>query len=327
MMNSQKKSGLLPKSGVARYARPKGSRHGSRENLAMLLMAVPGLLVLVVFAYLPISGIIIAFKDYRAIDGIFGSAWVGLKNFEFLFNSGNAWRITWNTLFLNTLFIVTGTVGALALALMLNEVRSRAALLTGIYQTLLFFPFFISWVIVGYFGYALLNADTGLINRVLLSLGLQTVNWYAEPKYWPMILVLVNLWKSVGFGVVIYLSGLLGISQDYYEAAAIDGASKWQQVRYITLPFLTPLITINVLLAIGRIFFADFGLFYNVTRDASLLYPTTDVIDTFVFRALRTLGDFGMAGAAALYQSLAGFLLVLFSNWIVKRHDPERALF
>ncbi len=306
------------------------SRHDSGQNLALMLMALPGVLVLFVFAYLPMGGAIIAFKDYRAIEGILGSAWVGLKNFEFIFTSGTAWRITVNTLYLNLLFIVTGTFGSLALALLLNEIQGRGRAsrwLARIYQSALFFPFFISYVIVGYFGFAILNTDTGILNRLLEQFGIAPVSWYATPAAWPLILVLVNLWKGVGFGTVIYLAGILGIDPVYYEAAAMDGATKFQQVRFITLPFLAPLVTINVLLAIGRIFFADFGLFYNVTRDQSLLYPTTDVIDTYVFRALRQLGDFGMAGAAGLYQSVVSLILVLLSNWIVRRRDPERGLF
>lgn len=303
------------------------SRHGSRENLALLLMTVPGLALMLLFSYLPMGGAIIAFKNYRAADGLFASAWVGFKNFEFLFASGTAWRITLNTLALNAAFILTTLVAALALALLINEVRHRNRWLVGFYQSALFFPFFVSYVIVSYFAFAVFSTDNGLANKFLSGVGLDPVRWYAEPRYWPWILVLVNLWKGVGFSVVIYLSGMLGIDPEYFDAAAMDGASKWQQVRFITLPLLAPLITINVLLQIGRIFFADFGLFYFVPRDSSLLYSTTDVIDTYVFRALRSLGDFGMAGAAALYQSVVGFLLVLFSNWIVKRRDPERALF
>jgi putative aldouronate transport system permease protein len=224
-------------------------------------------------------------------------------------------------------FIATTLVVSLALALLINEVRQRHQPLVGFYQSALFFPFFISYVIVSYFAFAIFSTDNGLANVFLKNLGIDPVNWYAEPQYWPLILILVNLWKSVGFSVVIYLSGMLSIDPEYFDAAAIDGASKWQQIRFITFPLLAPLVTINILLQIGRIFFADFGLFYFVTRDSSLLYPTTDVIDTYVFRALRSLGDFGMAGAAALYQSVVGLLLVLLSNWIVKRQDPERALF
>jgi putative aldouronate transport system permease protein len=216
---------------------------------------------------------------------------------------------------------------ALGLALALYELNKSSRRLVGLYQSALFFPFFISFVIVSYFTFALFNTDTGILNTVLKTFGLTSINWYTEARYWPLILLLVNLWKGVGFGVVIYLAGMLAIDRGYYEAAEIDGASQWQQIRFITLPLLAPLITINLLLAIGRIFYADFGLFYFVPRDSSLLYPTTDVIDTFVFRALRSLGDFGMAGAAGLYQSVVGFILVIFSNWVVRRYDPERALF
>jgi putative aldouronate transport system permease protein len=307
--------------------KPRKSNLKNPQNWAWGLMCVPALVLLALFSYLPMAGAVIAFKNYRASQGIWGSEWVGFKNFEFLFNSGNAWRITLNTIFLNGLFIVTGLVVALALALVLYELQGSSRRAVGFYQSALFFPFFISYVIVSYFTYALFATDTGLLNAMLKSLGLAAVNWYTSSQYWTWILVLVNLWKGVGFGVVIYLAGMLAIDKGYYEAAEIDGASKWQQVRFITLPLLAPLITINLLLAVGRIFYADFGLFYFVPRDSSLLYPSTDVIDTFVFRALRSLGDFGMAGAAGLYQSVVGFVLVLFANWVVRRHDPERALF
>lgn len=297
------------------------------HTLALLTMTVPGLMALLVFNYLPMVGAVIAFKNYNAADGIFGSPWAGLKNFEFLFNSGAAWRITFNTLFLNALFIVTTLVLALFLALLINHLRGRGLYLARFYQSALFFPFFISYVIVGYFTFALFNGDTGLINNTLNRIGVSGVDWYASPQWWPLILVLVNLWKNVGFSTLIYLSGMLGINREYYEAASLEGATPWQQIRFVTLPLLAPLITINILLQIGRIFFADFGLFYNVTRDSALLYPTTDVIDTYVFRALRTLGDFGMSSAAGLYQSVVGFALVLIANWIVRRRDPERSLF
>jgi putative aldouronate transport system permease protein len=296
-----------------------------RKNAIFLLMAAPALLLLIVFSYLPMFGVVIAFKDFRAALGIFESPWIGFKNFEFLLRSPTLGRITVNTLFLNSLFIVTGTVGAIGLALMLNEVRFKMAART--YQTVVFFPYFISWVIVGYFSFALLNSDNGLLNTTLASLGLKEVAWYSSPQYWPTILTLTNLWKGVGYGSIIYLAGMLAINTDYYEAAMLDGANKLQQIRYITLPFLVPIMIITTLLAIGRIFFADFGLIYYTTRDNSLLYPTTDVIDTFVFRALRVNADIGMAAAAGLYQSVVGFVLVIASNWLVKRVDPDRALF
>jgi putative aldouronate transport system permease protein len=308
-----------PSSGLSRFAR------AWRKNLPFLVMMSPGLMLLIVFAYLPMFGIIIAFKDYRAVDGILGSEWIGLKNFEFLFRSPVLGRITSNTLFLNTLFIVTGTIGAISLALILNEIRWKFAL--KVYQTVLFFPFFISWVIIGYFSYALLNADTGMVNGVLKLFGLQPIIWYSSPEYWPAILTLTKLWKGVGYGSVVYLAAMLAINHEYYEAAMLDGANKLQQIRYITLPFLIPLVIILTLLAIGGIFSADFGLFFYVTRDSKLLYPTTDVIDTYVVRALRVNADIGMASATGLYQSLVGFILVLLSNWLVKRVDPDRSLF
>lgn len=296
-----------------------------RRNMPFLMMGAPGLLVLVVFSYLPMFGVIIAFKDFRANLGIFDSAWVGFRNFEFLLRSPALARITTNTLFLNALFIFTGLVAAVGLALLLNEVRLKIA--ARVYQTVVFFPYFISWVIVGYFSFALLNSDNGLINRTLQSIGAEPVGWYRSPEYWPAILTLTHIWKSVGYGSVIYLAAMLGINQEYYEAAMLDGANKLQQIRYITLPHLVPVMTIMTLLAIGRIFYADFGLFYYVTRDNSLLYSTTDVIDTYVYRALRVNADIGMAAAAGLYQSVVGFVLILVSNWLVKRIDPERSLF
>jgi putative aldouronate transport system permease protein len=296
-----------------------------RKNAPFLLMASPGILLLLVFSYLPMFGIVIAFKNFRAVDGIFGSPWVGLKNFEFLFRSPALGRITSNTLLLNSLFIFTGTVAAIALALLLNEVRLKYA--ARAYQTVVFFPYFISWVIVGYFSFAMLNSDYGLLNSVLARFGIAPVAWYSSPQYWPLILTFTNIWKGVGYGSILYLAGMLAINTEYYEAAALDGANKLQQIRYITLPFLVPIMIITTLLAIGRIFYADFGLFYYVTRDNSLLYPTTDVIDTYVYRALRVNADIGMAAATGLYQSVIGFALIVLSNWFVKRLDPERSLF
>jgi putative aldouronate transport system permease protein len=305
----------------------RGSRFISllRRNAPFLLMGAPGLITLFIFSYLPMFGVIIAFKDFRANLGIFNSQWVGLKNFEFLFKSPALSRITTNTLLLNALFIITGLFAAVGLALLLNEVRHKGA--ARLYQTAVFFPYFISWVIVGYFSFALLNSDTGLVNSFLVTLGLEPIAWYSSPQYWPTILVLTNIWKGVGYGSVIYLAGMLGINQEYYEAAMLDGANKLQQIRYITLPHLVPIMIIMTLLAIGRIFYADFGMFYYVTRDNSLLYSTTDVIDTYVYRALRVNSDIGMAAAVGLYQSVVGFALVFASNWLVNRIDPDRSLF
>jgi len=289
------------------------------------LMALPGIAIVFVFSYLPMFGLILAFKDYRVADGIFGSKWVGLDNFKYLFATQDAWNITYNTLFLNSLFIITGTIGGILIAVLINEVKNRW--LVKFYQSAMFLPYFISWVIVSYFVYSLLSFDMGIINKLLANFGIEPVQWYNEPKLWPAILTIVNLWKGVGYGSVMYLAAIMGIDGDLYEAATIDGASKLQQCFRITLPLLTPLVITLTLMSIGRIFFADFGLFYNVTLDNGGLYSTTNVIDTYVFRALRFSGDVGMASAAGFYQAFVGFLLVLASNLVVRKIDPDRALF
>jgi putative aldouronate transport system permease protein len=294
-------------------------------NLNLLLMALPGVILLFIFAYLPMFGIIIAFKNYRFADGIFGSAWVGFDNFRFLFGTDAAWRITRNTIVMNSIFIAVNTTTALFIAILLNEVyRSR---MSKYYQTLLFFPYFISWVVASYFAFGILNATNGLLNQMLINFGWDPVTWYRAPEYWPAILTLANLWNGVGFGSIIYLAGILGISPELFEAAKIDGANKWQQIRFITLPMLLPLIIILTLLSVGKIFNADFGLFYFLPRNTPMLYSTTDVIDTFVYRSLVELGNISMAAAAGFYQSVVGFILVILANWMVRRYNAEYSLF
>ncbi|MCD9024875.1 ABC transporter permease [Cohnella silvisoli] len=288
-------------------------------------MTLPGVLALFCFAYMPMFGAIIAFKSFNVEKGIWGSEWAGFDNFRYLFASSDAWRITYNTLYLNALFIVFGLIISVGLALLMNEIKNRW--MNRFYQSALFFPYLLSWVVVGYIGFTLLSTDNGLVNKWLAYSGAEPIQWFAEPKYWPVILVLVNSWKIAGYYSIIYLAGMLGISNDFYEAARIDGASKWQQIRSITLPLLVPIITVMTLLQIGRIFYADFGLFYNVTRDTGLLYETTDVIDTYVFRMLRTVGDIGMASSAGFYQAIVGLLLVVLSNYVVRRIDKDNALF
>ncbi|MEM7531296.1 MAG: ABC transporter permease subunit [Chloroflexota bacterium] len=301
------------------------SQRDFHTNFTLTMMALPGLIFLLVFAYLPMVGLVIAFKDYRFADGILGSAWVGFENFQFLFGTDTAWRITRNTLLMNSIFIATGTVASLAIAILMNEIYTSR--LSKYYQTMLFFPYFISWVIVSYFVFGFLNGNNGIANQLLETVGVEGIPWYRSPEYWPAILTFANLWNGVGFGSIIYLAGILGIDPIYYEAAKIDGASKWQQVRYITLPLLLPLVIILVLLAIGRIFNADFGLFFFVPRDNSMLYSTTDVIDTFVYRSLVELGDISMAAAAGFYQSIVGFVMVIAANWIVRRVNEDYSLF
>jgi putative aldouronate transport system permease protein len=296
-----------------------------RRNRALLLMALPGVLLLLLFNYLPMFGIVIAFQDYRPNKGISGSEWVWFDNFRFLFGTGDAVRLTFRTLAYNAVFIVANQVVALTLAVLLNEVRRRW--FVRIYQTIYFIPFFISWVVAGYLSFALLNTEEGLLNHLLVNLGGQAIRWYGSPEYWPPILVLVNIWKNIGFYTILYLAGIIAINPEYYEAARIDGANKGQEIRFISLPMLLPLITITTLLAIGRIMYADFGMFYNITRDSGQLLTTTDVLDTYVYRALRTQGLISMPAAAGVYQSIIGFVMVLIANWAVKRVDPDRALF
>lgn len=295
------------------------------DNKAFAVMCAPAMIHLLVFAYLPMLGIIIAFKDYRYDRGIFNSDWSGFDNFKFFFTSQDFFSVTRNTLFINFLFIVTGLVFAVGLALMLYELRSRTAL--KVLQTTYILPSFLSWVVIGYLVYALLNHELGIINTTLKNLGLNPVQWYGAPEKWPAILTLVNLWRIGGLNSVIYLAGLMGIDPTYYEAAKIDGASRGQCVWYISLPMLKPLMTIMTILAIGNIFRADFGMFYNVTRNSPMLYGTTDVIDTYVYRALREYGDVGMSAAVGLYQSLVGFIMIIITNKIVKKVEPDNALF
>ena len=302
-----------------------GGQRDRQTTLTLSLMALPGLLFLIVFAYLPMIGLVIAFKDYKFADGILGSAWSGFENFRFLFGSDITYRVTRNTILMNTLFIVAGTASSLSIAILMNEIYT--SWMSKYYQTMLFFPHFISWVIVSYFVFGFLNGDTGLVNKWLSSLGVKPIAWYREAGYWPAILLLTNLWNGVGFGSIVYLAGILGIDTTYFEAAKIDGASKWQQIRYIPLPLLLPLVLILVLLSVGRIFNADFGLFFFVPRDTPQLYSTTDVIDTFVYRSLVQLGDISMAAAAGFYQSVVGLILVVSANWIVRKINQDYSLF
>lgn len=294
------------------------------DHWQLFLLTLPGILVLFVFSYLPMAGIILPFKNYRYDLGIFKSPWVGWMNFKFLFSTDNAIRITRNVLVMNSLFIITVTFTAIVFALVLNELSKKFVKL---YQTVLFVPYFISWVVASYIVFALLDMDYGFLNNILVTLGADPITWYNEPQYWPVILTIANLWKGAGYTTVIYYAGLMGIDREFYEAARIDGASKMQQIRHISVPLITPLILMIFILSIGKIFFGNFDLFYNVTRDSPMLYSTTDVIDTFVYRSLKTSGDIGMASAAGLYQSVVGFVIVLSANFIVKRINPDNSIF
>ncbi|WP_425414111.1 ABC transporter permease [Paenibacillus assamensis] len=300
------------------------------RNRIFLLMVLPGALWFLFFSYLPMLGTVIAFKDYRIHrDGFFAglmqSEWVGFENFEYLFSTNDAFLITRNTILYNFVFIILGLVCSVAMAIILSEIVNKR--LAKVYQTGMFLPHFLSWVIVSYFTFSFLSVDKGVMNQILAWFGAEPISWYSETKYWPYILTFMNIWKGVGYSSVVYLAAIVGIDKTYYEAAMIDGASKWQQIRHITLPSITPLITILTLLAIGRIFYADFGLFYQIPRNSGPLYPVTNVIDTYVYRGLKATGEITMSTAAGLYQSFIGFILVISSNWIVRKFNKDNALF
>ncbi len=302
--------------------------HKFSRNLVWLLMSLPAILWILVFKYMTLFGVWIAFTDFKVRRGVFGSDFVGLDNFRFLFATDTALRATANTIFLNVLFITGGLVASLLIAWLMYEIYSSK--LTRFYQTMLLLPRFISWVVVGYFVYALLATDNGLINNILRNVGLQPISWYATPQAWPGILLLTSLWSGMGIGSLIYLSGMLAIDLQLFEAARIDGANKWQQFSHITLPIILPLVVINLLLSLAFILNADFGLFFQVTRNQPLLYSTTDVLDTYIYRSLIVTQNVSMAAAAQFYQSIVGFVLVLLFNWIVRRierADEPLALF
>ncbi len=292
----------------------------------LYLMMLPGVVYLLINSYLPMFGLVIAFKDINFTKGIWKSDWVGLQNFKFLFQTSDAFIITRNTLLYNIAFILIGLVVAVGFAILLNEVKSKIA--SRLYQSIIILPFLISMVLVSYLVFSMLSIESGFMNKTVLpGLGIEPISWYNEPKYWPIILTMVQVWKGAGYACIIYLAAIIGIDPEYYEAAKLDGASKWQQVCRITLPLISPVITMLTLLQIGRIFYSDFGLFYQVPMNAGALFSTTNVIDTYVFRGLLQLGNIGMSSAAGFYQSLVGFLLVMISNFVVRKINKENALF
>ena len=297
-----------------------------KEYWPLYLMMLPALLYLLINNYIPMAGMVIAFKKLNFAKGIWASPWAGLKNFKFLFASRDAWIITRNTLLYNVAFILVNMVVGIAIAILITEVRNTK--LKKIYQSAILLPFLMSMVILSYIVYALLSAENGLVNNSILPLfHIDPIQWYQKPKYWPAILIIANCWKGVGYGCLIYIASLIGIDPSFYEAARLDGASKWQEITKITLPSLVPTIITLLLLSIGRIFYSDFGLFYQVPMNSGVLFPTTNVIDTYVYRALIEQGNISMSSAAGVYQSLVGFCVVMLSNWIVRKVDKDQALF
>ena len=295
------------------------------KNRSFLIMLLPAIIYLVIFAYLPMTGIILAFKKYTYTGGIFGSPWNGLRNFVFFFKSGQAFIVTRNTVLYNLLFISFNTVLQVTVAILITEVSGRY--FKKITQSMMFLPYFISWVVVSVIAFNILSYDVGIINSAVHSLGGEKVSFYSEQKFWPAILTLFQAWKGVGYGSIIYLAAIMGIDTEMYEAARIDGANVFQRIFKITVPQLKPTIIILFLLAMGGIFRGNFDMFYNIIGSNGLLYNTTDVIDTFTFRALMTNSDFGMSAASGLFQSVCCFFTIMIVNKLIKIYEKDYALF
>lgn len=297
------------------------------KNRTLYMMCIPAIVLFILVNYLPLFGLILPFKDFSFAEGIVGSPWAEplFANFEYFFRSGVAWRVTRNTFLYNLAFIVIGTIVAVSLAVMLNEMKTKV--FVKITQASFLLPFFISWIVGGMLLRALLAYDYGVFNQVLARFGHNPLDWYGTPEAWPAILVVADSWREGGYRTVLYLAALAGIDPQLYEVAEMDGASRWRQIRSITVPLLTPTISILALLEVGRIMNADFGKFYALVGENSRIFPTADVIDTYVFRTLRNVGDIGMAAAPAMYQSVIGFVLVMLVNWYMRRKFPQGSLF
>ncbi|MBD0382962.1 ABC transporter permease [Paenibacillus sedimenti] len=296
-----------------------------RKNSLLYLMMLPGIAVIFIFAYLPMGGIVIAFQDFNPAKGITGSEFVGLKNFRFFIESKDTLHVIFNTLLLNVLFIGFGTIVSVAIAIMFSEINGKG--FKKLNQTLVTLPNFLSWTVVALFVVPLLSTESGMVNKLLGTLGIEPIPFFSEPEYWPFILVMLKIWHGAGFGSIIYLATIAGINPDIYESASIDGASRWDKIRFITLPLLKTTVILLLLLALGGIFYGDFGMIYAIVGRNVSLYPTTDVIDTYVFRALFDLGDISMAAAVGFFQSVVGFILVVTVNQITRKLSPDSALF
>lgn len=296
-----------------------------RKNRTLFLMILPAMVIVLIFSYLPMSGLVLAFKDYRFNKGVFGSDWNGLENFRFLFASGTGWLITKNTILYNLLNLVTSQGLAVLIAIIISEIK--VVPFKKVTQSVIFFPYFISWVIVGTFVYNIFNYETGLLNSLLTGLGLDAVNVYSMPGVWPVIICLFNSWKWCGYNSVVYIAAITGLDAECNEAAEIDGANIFQRIRYITLPGIRPTLITMLLLNVGRILRGDFEMFYQLVGNNGQLFNATDVIDTYVFRSLTTSANLGMTAAATFYQSILCFIIIMVVNGIVRRIDADYALF
>ena len=310
-------------------ARVKSQKSQKRRKtfvrfLPIYILMLPGLIYLFINNYMPLPGLVIAFKQYNAGKGIYGSPWVGLKNFEYLFTTSDAFVITRNTILYNVAFIVINTTLAIAVAIILSELEGKRK---KVYQSAILLPNLLSTVIIGYLVFAFFSVENGFINNTILkALGKDPVSWYSEPKYWPFILTVVNLWKGIGMGSMMYFAALMGIDTSLYEAAEIDGASRFQKMLHISLPHLVPLICIFTIMNAGSLISGNFDLFYVIPRNTSTLYATTDILNTYVYRSLQE-SSYAIGATTGLIQSVVGMFLVLLSNWIVKKISPDNSMF
>lgn len=299
--------------------------HEFVKNRALFVMIAPAVLLIVIFSYLPMSGLVLAFKDYRFNLGVFGSHFNGLDNFAYLFQSGTGWLITRNTVVYNLLNLITSQVLSIIIAVFITEINAR--IFKKVTQSIIFLPYFISWVIVGTFVFNIFNYETGVLNNLLKALGMNAVNVYSMPGAWPWIICAFNAWKWCGYNSVIYIAAITGVDGEIYEAAAVDGATIFKRIRYITLPCIKPTVITMLLLQVGRILRGDFEMFYQIVGNNGQLFNATDVIDTYVFRSLMQNSNLGMTAAATFYQSFLCFIIIVLVNAAVKRFDKDYALF
>lgn len=308
----------------AKVTKNRPSKKAVRESLSMGVLAIPGLVLLIIFHYLPMFGIVIAFKNFVPLKGIWGSDWCGLDNFKFFFTSSDAVRTIRNTVCYNVAWMILGTIAGVGLALMFYSLKSRRAL--KFYNTVVLIPRFLSAVLLSFIVEIFLSYRFGVANQLIESLGGTKTDWYMQVNIWPFVLTVVHIWAGVGVGSMIYYASLMGLDEGLLEAARLDGANKMQQIWHVMIPHLIPIIIIQNILAIGNLFTGDFGLFYQVPQNSGKLYPATDIINTYTFRALKS-GNLARGAAVGLFQSLAGFVTVLVTNKIVKKISPENSLF
>ena len=296
-----------------------------KDQIEILTMALPVIILLFVFCYLPMGGLVLSFKDYKPVKGIFGSAWCGLDNFEFFFKSSDAARVIKNTLMYGVVFLILDTIAAIFIAVLLSAITSKMSL--KVYQTTMILPHFMSMIVVAFMAVCFLDYKSGLLNVFLRDKGFDPISWYSEPKYWPYIFMIITVWKAAGYKSLVYYAAIIGIDTELYEAASIDGCSTWKKIRYIMIPLIKPTIIILFIMGLGNVFRADFGLFYQVPQHSSALISTTDVLDTYIYRTLISTGDVGISSAVGMLQSVVGFILIVTVNAVVRRIEEDSAMF